>query len=269
MNEIAFGKAQLPVILECGRMVCHVPFLHPDRYAPFNVLLYVLSGMIEVVEDGESYEVHAGELLFLKEKIHHWGTKPVECGSEWCYIHFTLPDGGDKADEKQCISLPKRQGGLSHSAIEERLLEFVDMANRHDSVGTWKAGAVFFLLLVDIAFFKIPVLSAKAQLASKLALWLKKNVSQPYDSQNLEAAFNLSSKYLEAIFKEEKRISLQKYHTKLKMAEACQLLRTTLYSVGEIAQRLGYKSAFYFSRVFSKSLGTSPTEYRHRLEGLI
>ena len=47
--------------------------------------------------------------------------------------------------------------------------------------------------------------------------------------------------------------------------EACRLLRTTTLGVSEIAARLGFGDALYFSRRFRQKTGSSPSQYRKAL----
>ena len=50
----------------------------------------------------------------------------------------------------------------------------------------------------------------------------------------------------------------------LRMREARKLLRNTTFKISEIATRCGYENIYYFSNVFSKHHGLSPTEYRSK-----
>src|SRR5574344_1083743 len=93
----------------------------------------------------------------------------------------------------------------------------------------------------------------------------QKNVCAPFSVASLEKEFNLTGKHLEYVFKKEKHCSLGAYHTEIRMAEACALLRTTLLSVKEISNKLGYGDMLYFSRMFHKTYGVSPSEYRRQI----
>ncbi|MGB4821138.1 MAG: AraC family transcriptional regulator, partial [Agathobacter rectalis] len=52
--------------------------------------------------------------------------------------------------------------------------------------------------------------------------------------------------------------------TALRMTNAQVLLETTSYSINEIAGIVGYNNPLYFSRLFHKQKGCSPSEYRAR-----
>ena len=54
----------------------------------------------------------------------------------------------------------------------------------------------------------------------------------------------------------------QKYITKAIMDKSKLLLKTTSYSISEIAALLGVEDALYFSRMFKKHHGISPKAYR-------
>jgi AraC family transcriptional regulator of arabinose operon len=49
-----------------------------------------------------------------------------------------------------------------------------------------------------------------------------------------------------------------------RMARACNLLRETRLQIGEIADLLGYRDIYYFSRQFKEMIGVAPTHYRAR-----
>jgi len=46
------------------------------------------------------------------------------------------------------------------------------------------------------------------------------------------------------------------------MANAQSLLESTEYNISEIAEAVGYDNPLYFSRLFHKHIGVSPTVYR-------
>jgi AraC-like DNA-binding protein len=47
-----------------------------------------------------------------------------------------------------------------------------------------------------------------------------------------------------------------------RIAQARELLLMAVLSVAEVAARVGYANAFYFSRVFSRQTGISPSAFR-------
>ncbi|MBP5655430.1 MAG: response regulator [Clostridiales bacterium] len=74
---------------------------------------------------------------------------------------------------------------------------------------------------------------------------------------------NISANYLSALFSNKVGLSFVEYITKKRMARAKILLRNTSKRSGEIANEIGYKDPRYFSFVFKKNQGCTPSQYRN------
>jgi two-component system response regulator YesN len=79
------------------------------------------------------------------------------------------------------------------------------------------------------------------------------------------AAINISPGYLSTIFRQETGICFTDYVTEIKIGQAKKLLRESEYKVYEISAMLGYQNAYYFSKVFKKVTGMTPSEYSGKL----
>ena len=76
-------------------------------------------------------------------------------------------------------------------------------------------------------------------------------------------ASNISANYLSALFSQKVGLSFVEYVTKKRMDRAKQLLKKTDKRSGEIAVEVGYKDPRYFSFVFKKKTGCTPSQYRN------
>ncbi|AOM81588.1 response regulator transcription factor [Salisediminibacterium beveridgei] len=72
----------------------------------------------------------------------------------------------------------------------------------------------------------------------------------------------LSMYYVSKLFKERFGVSFTRYVTDLRLTDAKRMLADSSISLKEIALELGYRDPNYFSRVFKKEVGISPTVYR-------
>lgn len=75
---------------------------------------------------------------------------------------------------------------------------------------------------------------------------------------------HLNRSYLRNLFVTEEGISPCQYRQKKRMETAAQLLRETTYSVGTIANSVGYEDQLLFSRAFKKAYSVAPTVYRQQ-----
>ncbi|MCR5717042.1 MAG: AraC family transcriptional regulator [Lachnospiraceae bacterium] len=80
----------------------------------------------------------------------------------------------------------------------------------------------------------------------------------------VSAVYGISPNYLSSLFKKYSDLGYSEYITWRKIEEAKKLMSEGTLKVYEIADALGFESAFYFSKVFKKVEGISPTEYLNK-----
>ena len=73
---------------------------------------------------------------------------------------------------------------------------------------------------------------------------------------------NVSANHFSALFSQNMGQTFIEYLTTLRMNKAKELLRCTSRRSSEIAGDVGYKDAHYFSYLFKKTQGMTPSEYR-------
>lgn len=284
MNEIIFTNTVMPIVSSCDYLAAAEPFLHADRITDFHVMIYVTDGCIQVTEDNIDHAIHPGELFFLKSGVRHFGRTQINRGTRWYYVHFYLvenspapigaPDrtnyttGPTRHLTENALSLlqtrlPKHLIGLEHSELEAKIISFMESYHTIDTLQQWDLHQRFFQLLSDIAHYD-GTRQYPLSLADRIAEYLAKHYTEPFSANMLEQVFFLSYKHMAAVFKKEKQLTMQQYHTQMRMNTACKLLRSTLLSIGEISLMVGYSDMLYFSRCFHASVGMSPTEYRRQ-----
>ncbi|WP_232436893.1 AraC family transcriptional regulator [Paenibacillus senegalimassiliensis] len=78
----------------------------------------------------------------------------------------------------------------------------------------------------------------------------------------LATMVGLDRKYLSALFKRTVGLPPQQYLLKYRMERACELLKRGKFTVGEVARSVGYQDALLFSKMFRKTIGVAPSDYR-------
>ena len=73
---------------------------------------------------------------------------------------------------------------------------------------------------------------------------------------------NVSANHFSALFSQNMEQTFIEYLTALRMSKAKELLRCTSMRSSEVAGEVGYKDAHYFSYLFKKTQGMTPSEYR-------
>lgn len=275
MNEIVLSSCTMPVLCGADLLAASEPFHHVDRVAEFDVMIYVTEGVIYVTEEDRDYSVGAGELLFLKSGVRHYGKHDIPRGTKWYFAHFYsggeeypqfVPDSAPLPQYQRMESsllLPKYLTGLGSSEFERGLAELIEYSRSEDSFRQWYLNQRFFMLLSRLALAQFAE-DRPPSLSDRICAFLASHRDEPFSAEAVSREFYLSYKLLAAVFRRERGETMQQYHTSLRMNEACRLLRSTLMSVGEIAAAVGYTDMLYFSRCFRAKTGCPPTEYRRR-----
>lgn len=253
---ITISDRGLPLLSDCDTLTAAEDFWHMDRTAEFNVLIYVTAGTMYVTENGCDYAIYPGELLFLKSGLRHFGRRPTLRGTRWIYAHFRFADvqsGGNTA------VLSKKICGLSGSAIEENLFRLCEYSHSPVPLRELRQNSMLYEILLDIASEQYP---EQELISDRICAFLDGQTDRDFSKELINGQFYQSYSSLAARFRREKGMTMGQYHNSARMKRACHLLRSTLMSVGEIAESLGFSDMLYFSRKFHAYSGASPTDYR-------
>jgi transcriptional regulator GlxA family with amidase domain len=97
---------------------------------------------------------------------------------------------------------------------------------------------------------------------------LARRYHEPLSVERLARELNVSYSSFRQAFKAQTGISPKQYQLRIRLHKAQDFLANTSKSVGEIADILGFDSAFHLSKQFKDSTGLAPQAWRKRLVGL-
>ncbi len=92
--------------------------------------------------------------------------------------------------------------------------------------------------------------------------YIHENYTADIQLAELADEAGLSAFHFSRVFKEATGMSPRQYVIKLRMDEACRLLKKSSLDVLEISSRVGYESVSHFSSLFKRHMGISPAAYR-------
>lgn len=97
--------------------------------------------------------------------------------------------------------------------------------------------------------------------------YILQNLDRKITLQKMAQHCNLSVSHLSMLFKKETSYSPMQYVTMLRVRKACTLLTLSAHKINYIAKIVGFEDAYYFTRVFAKTMGQSPSKYRKMSKG--
>ncbi|WP_246358550.1 response regulator [Paenibacillus phytorum] len=150
----------------------------------------------------------------------------------------------------------------AHFKGHEILLEDINRFKTLDEIETW---------LNTICKEAISYISEQRNDQTKMqVLSVIAYIEKHYSDENLTVDdlcrhVHLSKSYFSTVFKQHKEQTIMEYVTRVRIEKAKDLLQHTPMKSYEVASKVGYGDPQYFSVLFKKNTGTTPTEYREKL----
>ena len=96
----------------------------------------------------------------------------------------------------------------------------------------------------------------------KITRYIQEHLAEEISLSVLAEKFHLNAQYISQLFKSEISVGFLTYLTSIRMENAKKLLLSTPLSIAEVAERSGYSDYRVFTKVFKKTEGITPSQYR-------
>lgn len=258
-------RMDTPLCVNCaGLCVMRQPFIShfPTGREDFY-LQYMVDGEMDILLDGKLGILRPGEAVLHFPHTEYWYAMRGEQPVAYYWAHFT----GSLAETlvKKCRFANQKPLNVGvHGSIAVRFESvFRDFIER-DACFEVAACAGVVALLTEIARRaetggRAPVDDERI---SRAIAHLHRSYSQPVSVNEMAAHAHLSSSRFRRLFHQRTGFSPLEYLTRLRLNHASQLMAETALSIAEIARAVGYEDPLYFSRLFRRKMGVSPTEFR-------
>lgn len=105
-------------------------------------------------------------------------------------------------------------------------------------------------------------------LALKAIEYLNNRVLTNISVKELAEHCCVTPSHLTHVFKDSMGVAPIKYHQQLRMDRAKHFLADSSFCIYQVAHEVGFEDQFYFSRLFKKIIGLSPTQYRSQIKSV-
>ncbi len=237
------------------------------------ILIYCSEGEGFYEIEGQNYRVGSNQVFILpKKKAHAYGSYPKKAWTIY-WLHF---DGTAAALFAEGMDKPLHISPENDSRIEERfkLFEeiFATLRNGYSKANLEYSTTALFHFLGSVRSLTayrncIQCADRTLDLTDSAIHYMRENIRKRLSLKDIAEYLNISQSHLSAIFNKKTGYSPLNYLSHLKIQEACHHLDFTDMKVNQIGLMIGFDDPFYFSRLFSKVMGMSPTEYRSRKKG--
>jgi len=105
-----------------------------------------------------------------------------------------------------------------------------------------------------------------ASLVGKAKTYIDSHFGKDISLEDVSRSVDISPYYFSKLFKDETGENFIEYLTNVRIQEAKHLLQNRKLSIKEVCVDSGYSDPNYFSRIFKKYVGVTPSEYREKLQ---
>jgi YesN/AraC family two-component response regulator len=151
-------------------------------------------------------------------------------------------------------------GMVNNPVHMEKLVRNFDMFDAFQSLDELRR--YLYLLILDCIQMDADI-DINARNKIKLGIqYIQANYNKDIAINDLAERFAISPNYFSTVFKRETGQTTVNYIKELRLKKACEYLVNSNKSIVEISKEVGYEDSQYFFRVFKKTTGLTPLEYR-------
>lgn len=253
-------------VCNSGRQECDPSYQWGPGVKPNYIIHYVIRGKGCYYASGKEYRLSSGDafLIFPNDEITYRADD--EDPWEYCWVGFS----GFNAAEMVSYTDFSHSVPVLHPEFGEILQNTIDeISASHGESPAQKlfmAGHLLTMLgmFAESAQLRQKLKPTAEEYVSQAENFINDNYSQPLSVDDIAAHINISRSQLFRAFKEKYSQGPKEYLTALRISHACEMLENTSLSVISIANSVGFSDHLYFSTVFKKLKGLSPSDFRKR-----
>ena len=180
--------------------------------------------------------------------------------------------GNSRPEKTEAFGLCFSVAGLALSALKknpdskglfsENLYDIIGESETLEELREWLNSFRSSLLeLLD----SLPPKNGDDYIVMAAKRYITENSRNTINLNTVAKHLSISSGYLSSVFKRKAKVGFVEYVTRVKMAEAKNLLLSGKYKIYEVSALIGYEDTSYFIKIFHKITGVTPKEYIAKL----
>lgn len=285
-NKSEYFKHQISNIINIHKIVTlnYFEFENDFQYKGekhnFWELVYVDKGKLTVETSDESFTLNQGECVFHRPNEFHSHKANGVIAPNYFVICFVCNSSHMNIFRKKRFKLSEKLKKFIENIITEAQQVFDLPINKPEEkqlkvsqselIGGQQMIRTyleqFLIMLLRQEYGTVNAASGNAGSENQLAIQMKQRLDmyiyQDVSVEDFCHEMQYSKSYLSRIFLKEFGCTIHHYITSAKIKEAKTMIREHAYNFTQISDMLCFSNPLYFSRVFKKITGMSPSEYK-------
>ncbi|WP_256208434.1 AraC family transcriptional regulator [Paenibacillus sp. CF384] len=231
------------------------------------IFIYCIDGQGNVqLNGGEPLDIGPGSLIVIPAGMPHryWASEQEPWSIYWFHLKGEHAQELTRLYGLECKAVPLPRSIVSEfvSNIEQSLAIISDRPYSIHSHVYVSQTMRWVLSVIGQELMNVSQDHKRDQYLEKAMRYMNEHVGTAVRLPELARYAGISTQHLIHLFNKETGFSPIDYFLRMKMQHAASMLDLTDLTVREIAVSVGLADPYYFSRLFKKLMGYSPTEYR-------
>lgn len=224
-------------------------------------LMYIISGEAKIYNENEIMIAKEGSVIVFPPQKSYRHSSCDEIPISYLWVHFTGSEVLNILNRYGIRLYPFINKTKSENRISNRFQKLFEGFAKNDSFRDYDLASLLDRVLVEIGR-AISTEQSEKVLYAKSIRYINEFYSSPIRITDLAKMENVSMTTYNLHFKEQMGMSPTKYILSLRMHAAMELLISSQLSIREIGSMCGYVDFNFFTKVFKKFTGKSPSAYR-------
>lgn len=231
--------------------------------APFPGFIFPIRGKARFKFDGTQYEgavgtvIHGGTAMEIEKEVvgqEHW---------EYMLILYEII-----SEDTKELSLAKSHFQLkigSSPLLHELLWKIWNAYNQPGAMPSFQANVLLMNILEEMFFaYRKQTKDDAEELYEKIEAYMRYHYKEVLSLKTIADLFEINENRLFYIFKKYSQLSPGDYLMTYRLNRAKEMLVITEGAISDISRNVGYVDPLYFSRIFKKKVGCSPSVFREK-----
>jgi AraC-like DNA-binding protein len=241
--------------------------LEPFAYDTYNCvgrddyfLIYVTDGVFSTKINETVYNLSKGAVVIFppKFKYHYWGEPP----SKYLCAHFT----GSHAEKLLTDLGFSLEPYILENEFSPKIKTLFDKMIEQEMTNApflqYSLACLLEEILLTIAIDRVK--SSGYRTLKESIKYIHENYTEKIVIPDLAKIEGLSNSRYITLFSKEMGKTPSEYILGLRLDRACELLLTSDMEISQVGEASGYDDPYFFSKIFKKHVGISPSEYRKK-----